>query len=576
MMRQEGTNESAWCDANGRSVEAAAVACVESNPWLQELPSATVLSIRDALRRPSLRSRGHVHVVMLNSKLTGGGARSLHQLHATLVDGGVRSTMYSVHSKFATRQMVNGSQEDLEALLERGLGPEDVIVLPEIAQVNDAFVEAAGGRVVRWMLGLPRGFDKLDGRMLQVASTHFIRRQITGCVGPVVTAPLEDAMYDAVPTATERRLVLVDDDTRIDIDDLDARLPEPLRATRFAGLSRNETIAAFQEARLFVDAYLPGRERSNYEAALFGVTPVVDFALHGASQFEFPGVPRYFRGLDDLVTKLAAVAARPPNLEALKNVARSWRDSFDDVALRLVDGRHFQFVTAVADDRQIIWILPLLISILCVAPLADLTVFLPASYLSSNVSERDYWLRARLGPAAFDAIHRWGLDTRLRFEPLMWNSLFDSEGNDLVALVVPPRRDAKPLALHVPPRSLIVAHPPFGLTCHAAELLDSSGPVAKKLSRRLLVSDAARYASFIEEAFERHGPDGVHTANAALARLLDSDPVTSCPQPSSAFLVEADDLRTPPHLPSALRDHPLWQASHPLFLDDVRFSLPPS
>lgn len=437
----------------------------------------------------------------------------MHQIHAALLASGVRSKMYLANPHFAYPSVNMSFDELITAVYD--MGPEDIVIAPELAEMSDGLVAEAtkrGGAVVRWMLGLPRGFDSLDPRVLQIASTFYIRRQIRGCVGPVLTTPLEDEIYDRARNVntqhTARRLVLVDGDTRLDMDDLRASLlPYGLDAKRFGNMTRNQTVDAFLAARAFVDGYLPGRERANFEAAIFGATPVVQRLLHGASLEDFPDdVPR----LDDagnIAEQLAAV--EPFGGQSLVALAHAWRTDFPRRLQSTIDTRHLVIRIYRGGDRPSFWILPLVVSALCFAPLARLTFHDAAHPLDDD----PYWRRALLGPAAYDALNTLGLLDRLD----------------------PSRAQGRPFELTLHPGVLFVA--PFDL---------ETTPIATELLPHGVAMLVAHDDQPSPPIVDNRHPIG----------LVDCAP-KGC---SHTDLV---------HLPA----HPLWQSFFPLFDDELRRAL---
>eukprot|EP00613_Pedinella_sp_CCMP2098_P060913 CAMPEP_0171988186 /NCGR_PEP_ID=MMETSP0993-20121228/275775_1 /TAXON_ID=483369 /ORGANISM="non described non described, Strain CCMP2098" /LENGTH=942 /DNA_ID=CAMNT_0012641153 /DNA_START=369 /DNA_END=3197 /DNA_ORIENTATION=+ len=302
----------------------------------------------------TIRSRGTVYVFQDNLDLTGGGSRSLHALHRHLLLSSIPSKMCMVNPVFAggykDASAFNLSRASWNDIIIAGLGPRDVVVVPELINFSGDAVpdslEKNGGLIVRWVLGKhDNGHDKHDPRLLHLASTHWIRKAHLA-PGPLLDPPLDDEIYAAARTwrrdarvfadhgeeeeeeeeeeeiKEEGRhrsnrlkgdghapLVLFDDDTVLDQPFLTALLAHegrrhrgggggggvPSSASvvvpklrRLAGLSREDTLTLFQEATVFLDLFLPGKERSGFEALLFGAVSVIADDQNGADREDYP------------------------------------------------------------------------------------------------------------------------------------------------------------------------------------------------------------------------------------------------------------------------------------------------
>lgn len=104
--------------------------------------------------------------------------------------------------------------------------------------------------------------------------------------GPILDPPLDAAIYKAADERLSwkdskdgQSLILIDDDSDIDYGLLEqllsvearrASLPSTPVIQKLSNLTRNGTIEVFKKAKVFVDLFLPGKERSGFEAALFG------------------------------------------------------------------------------------------------------------------------------------------------------------------------------------------------------------------------------------------------------------------------------------------------------------------
>ena len=128
-------------------------------------------------------------------------------------------------------------------------------------------------------------------------------------------APLDPLIYEASQTSPEggwrcqksvsEDLIVIDDDSSLSAEDIaylaallnqvrkerivaatsfdlttgkeeEAATPalsaRPIEVVEFRGFSRRETIDLYARAKIFLDLHHPGRERSNYEFALFDAT----------------------------------------------------------------------------------------------------------------------------------------------------------------------------------------------------------------------------------------------------------------------------------------------------------------
>ena len=537
------------------------------------------------------RGKGTIYIVQPNLGLTGGGSLTMHQIHEVLLDLGYTSRMHMVNPKFATSKSVNMSGIELTATASRGLGSEDAMLVPELAEFGDtviAKVQAKGGVIVRYFLGLHRYFDTLDRRgILHVAISKFIRRHLIGCVGPVLgPPPLEASIYKKAAAAEDRnrdknvqpRVVLVDDDVRVDDVDLqkavDAVKPETVRIVKFQGFDRPTTIDLFKNASVFFDGYHPGMERALWEAALFDVVPLAQRVIHGASEEDLPleSIPRFETGsniAEAIVQTALNWETLHKKLGPIQEEARMWPHQYTAALTTIFDSRHFHVhtvVTGAAQDDT--WLLPLLISSLCVAPLAGLVVHTDAAWaslLQNDTTEATYWRRMHLGPGAYDLLDHLGLLTRLTFAPL-------AQDDDL--------RRRRSMGLHVPPQSLLLDSRilPCGATALSSSSEDDDDDVSQVVA--FFQGDDDCYHQFLgvppvavlaATSEERHliskvAQDGWSTIveNPGIVHLRTlADPV---------IFVAADPTAD---VSTVLRNHPLWQTFLPLFHSNVRRRLIP-
>mmetsp|Transcript_6827 Transcript_6827/g.10123 ORF Transcript_6827/g.10123 Transcript_6827/m.10123 type:complete len:570 (+) Transcript_6827:123-1832(+) len=542
-------------------------------------------------RKDGWHRRGQVIVCQPNIRLGGGGAASMHQIHHGVLRAGIDSRMYAVNPRFATNISKNMTEDEFMHLaIDQGLGPEDVLFVPEIAQFPDEFVHEAqrhGGTIVRMILGAHPYFDRLDQRVLNVGRTYFNRRQMLGSIGPVLQPPLEDIIYQAAAEykASSREkpwplLVLVDDDTNIDdaIQEINELSNGSVRLLQFRGFDRATTLELFQNATLFIDGYIPGIERALWEAALFDVVPLINHHHHGASEEDFPieAIPRFEAGSYRLFETIIHYALNAhlyrPNIERYFNsISRGWPQRFRHDLSDMLYSRHFDIHTVwrFNHNNSLIqstpafsenaWLLPLLVSTLCLAPLSTITVFVMDSQppqlhsFVDNQQIHDFWLRIFLGPAAFDLLEHTGLLSRIRFQ-------FEYG---------PKINNGRPFALHFPPRSILINSPKEILdqkdilsdqTKHIA-FYETSRATNQKEESSLLRCIFSSSPTQVDDTI-RHGTpwNDVPRQLQAEHRFLSTHIVFT----SSAPYTKVDQLS------STLQDHPLWQVFFPLFHSNVR------
>ena len=65
----------------------------------------------------------------------------MHALHETLLDSGFDSRMHYVHPKLATPNSVNVSEDTWLQKKIQGLGPDDVVIVPELMMTTDNVID---------------------------------------------------------------------------------------------------------------------------------------------------------------------------------------------------------------------------------------------------------------------------------------------------------------------------------------------------------------------------------------------------------------------------------------------------
>jgi hypothetical protein len=199
---------------------------------------------------------------------------------------------------------------------------------------------------------------------------------------------------------------------------------------RLAGFSRNETIGLFRRAKIFVDLFLPGKERASFESALFDAIPLIDYLGNGQDHRDFP--PEAFPRLDveDVDFQLlfgtrdpglACASGFANELSSLETLAkvdletsdfdggdslchhlvladrlirtlqeyerlrgelrrvqgrlRALPGHFADSVVEIFSSRHVQIATAVSTSLDFDWLLPFVVSSFAVNALAPIYIF---------------------------------------------------------------------------------------------------------------------------------------------------------------------------------------------------------
>jgi len=625
----------------------------------------------------SLLRRGVVYVFQPNLGLYGGGSRGLHALHSTLLRAGFDSRMHFVNPKLLEDPLysVNMSQLEWEGLLKVGLGADDVLVVPELLVLDGDWVidalERQGGLVVRWVLGKhDNGHFEHVPRLLHLASTRWISEAHLA-PGDVLDPPLDDEIYAAARERVSWRsfkedgancpalprnnqkgpLVLVDDDTifddglmntylRIAAESSGMSQPFPF-TTRLVGFSRADTITLFKRAKVLVDLYLPGKERSGFEGLLFGAIPIISDSENGQSWNDYPpnavhrfslddsddpsrstagrggavgvssdGTPVLAPGVHSWLQALAAETSMSDtdyrhallaaqivgvlaNYDALaKRVAVKLAPAvwglpglFRDTAVGLFGLRHLQVVSAASSPGDLEWVLPLLVSSLVTNPLANVLVKFNPLLAAGGEAGSKYWLRSKLGFAAWDILQARGLVRRLVVEP--WPGL-PSGGRwpraTHVAFAAPGSEQDRLYSLRVAPGTLVVGSAALSCSVRALESQNNASAVPllgapSQDGHTETVALLCASSSFSALAQEALADEDVASWGTLAAKIenpgLLGPASLARPLHGAGTVLRARGCKAQP-VPAALARHPLWQALFPLFSVRVRRHFSPA
>ena len=366
-----------------------------------------------------------------------GGPADVHWFHGSLGKLGYKTKMYKVNEEYRhdTLAFSSMTQESFDRLV---LQKNDLLVVGELAVSEDAeSLIKTGGKLVRWLQGVPSGtaFYGYDGGgdastshsswnepLTRLASNHWVHANFY-CPGYPIDPPLEQAFYARAYNGQRtwddhkrrgvgdapRNWVLIDDDfnTLVDFDSGEfQRVLENLISTEEAstgqsferfnvvGLksyNRKELIDLYKGARVMIDMYIPGKERSNYEASLFDVCIIVANYMSGKDEVDFPGdvgritpynatdaAIKVFRGVYDYFKPGLSDVESPcqgGGSSQLKSLGVKLMQNSIVQADRYVRSRHFKFVTFAITTGQFRALWPFICSVLVTHPLAEIEVW---------------------------------------------------------------------------------------------------------------------------------------------------------------------------------------------------------
>lgn len=234
------------------------------------------------------------------------------------------------------------------------------------------------------------------------------------------------------------------------------------------------------------------------------------------------------------------------------------------------------------------------VSSLCMNPLAPIQIFVEPSVMYEN-SSRNYWLRVRVGFAAWDMLERLGLTQRISLES--WQAPVSDTFSarwpaaELVAFAVPPT-GALPYSLHIPIQSLVVGNAALVCGVRALEYDQEFGadfvPFYSPKEHSLgapgssegleLVAILSDTRTFSNKIVSLDGNLWRRFAASLVAHEIESDNCnfgdirSSRPQLAGTGTVLKIKTKKPHSfsLPKDLTSHPLWRAMIPLFSDSVR------
>ena len=385
---------------------------------------------------PSLKTMGTIYFYMPLDMKSGGPADT-HWFHGSLGKLGYKTKMFKINEEYNDDSLTFTplTHESFENLVFQ---KSDLLVVGELVKFsNTEWVLSSGAKIVRWLQGVHPdtefyGYNDANGAsashpnwnepLHRLASNHWIHAQFY-CPGFPIDPPLEQVFYTRTNNGkrnwdTYKRRgaddespnwVLIDADfnrlfdfnleefremleTLIGLEE--ASTGRSIGRFNIVGLknySREEVIDLYKSARVIVDMFTPGKERMNYEAALFDVCVIVADYMSGEDIVDFPidvgrlipynatdtavkvfnGVYHYF--------KLGAGVSKSPchggGSAQLKSLGTELRTSSIIEADRYVRSRHFKFVTFATTRGQFRALWPFLCSIIVTHPLAEVEVW---------------------------------------------------------------------------------------------------------------------------------------------------------------------------------------------------------
>ena len=251
----------------------------------------------------SLRQSGSVilHLPHAIDDLRTGGPADFFELHHSLLEAG-HATHMSAKNKhfFIANQTVTLGKLEWTRQVDEGLDPHSIVIVPEIVDPSNVVdtLEKNGGRVVKWQLGMHKGASSNllheKSKVALLSSTDFIHRTYL-CKGlHILATSIDPIFFDIAKTRKKEKehLVLVDDDTSIDIANLQmqlsSRLGVAVSVLQLKGYSKEETIELMTKSKVFIDLHLPGKERATHEAVMLGNCLVLGSELNGDNKLDFP------------------------------------------------------------------------------------------------------------------------------------------------------------------------------------------------------------------------------------------------------------------------------------------------
>lgn len=369
-----------------------------------------------------------------------GGPADFFELHHALLAANHSTHMSAQNKHFAKPHTTYLPEHHWNAILTHGLPPHALLVLPEIIFLEPSDVDKMqvnGGRVLRWQLGMHFGsshrLNTPNSRMDLLSSTEFTHTTYLVKGLHVLATSIEKIFFQQehnLATTAKENLVLVDDDTRIDLDLFQEKLIEqlgaPVTVTQMKGFTRNASIQLLLKSKVFVDLHLPGKERATHEAVMLHNCLILGTELNGdeTKGHDFPSTTNTTRvdGLDmnsivrGVVWGLLNHQECVDNWEELRIKTKQATSNLIVESDRLFRGRHVQFMLVARNSVELHDVWPQIVSILIAYPLSDINVLIPNDCSSGWAPENEYWcLHAHGGLKIKTLLESFGLLNHVHF-----------------------------------------------------------------------------------------------------------------------------------------------------------------
>ena len=302
-------------------------------------PARTLLS---RLARPAASAwhRTHLRVTVETHPWRTGGPEGLAQLLHALGEWGIPLSHLTC-------------SEDVSAVFGRytaGIGVwagehsrGDVTVVSEYAPCP--FEPSSGVRQVVYELGTGRGPPTFEDQAhcVFMGHSHFTRAFV-GAPKRALVRQWFDPTFLSTAAASiseaalqKAQVVVVDEDFKEAVPVLSAALAASHPGTRIEvleGLTREQVNSLFHTARVIVDGRMMGMERSNAEATLQWVVPVMQRERAGADAVDYPhGNALRFSSLPEMVGIVQGVLSDYPQAATAAAANRAWHRQMRSVTL---------------------------------------------------------------------------------------------------------------------------------------------------------------------------------------------------------------------------------------------------
>jgi hypothetical protein len=211
----------------------------------------------------------------------------------------------------------------------------------------------------------------------------------------------------------KENIVLIDDDSNIDITLLQERVTEkmnsmiPTTTTNFnnitllqlKGYTRRETIHLLMKSKVFIDLHVPGKERATHEAVMLNNCLLLGMELNGGDHVDFPsnGPVKRIDGLNmdsivnGIVNGMLNYNKCIKQWQPLKIKTIEASNNLMIESNRLFQSRHVQFIVAARNSVELNDLWPTIITILITYPLSNIDVYIPNNCSSGWDHMNDYW-----------------------------------------------------------------------------------------------------------------------------------------------------------------------------------------